>query len=193
MGGRLSNAPLPYNQRHPVILHGKSPLNRLIINWAHRTALYGGFQLTYSFVARQAWVIRGRVQIKAHIRSCITCASHRAQKSEQLMGNLPVERITITYPFERIGVDYAGPFGIKRVARWGSQTVKGYLALFVCLALKTVHREAVGDLTTQSFLGALRRLVGRRGTPREIWSDNATTLHGADAELRSMLREAEID
>ncbi|XP_043474364.1 uncharacterized protein LOC122506315 [Leptopilina heterotoma] len=67
------------------------------------------------------------------------------------------------------------------------------MALFVCLSSKAVHLEIVGDLTTQSFIGALRRLIGRRGTPCEIWSDNATTFHGADAELRSMLHDAEID
>ncbi|XP_051168417.1 uncharacterized protein LOC127286146 [Leptopilina boulardi] len=193
VGGRLTNSSLPYDHRHPVILHGNSPLAELIIQWAHKTALHGGFQLTYSLTVKRAWIIRGRVRVKAHIRKCVTCARQRAQRSEQLMGNLPSERVTASYPFEKLGVDYTGPFPIKRTTGRGARTTKGYVALFVCLSSKAVHLEVVGDLTTQSFLGALQRLIGRRGTPCEIWSDNATTFHGADAELRWMLRDANVD
>lgn len=108
------------------------------------------------------------------------------------MGNLPSERVTANRPFSRTGLDYAGPFAIKATKGRGVHSSKGYIAMFVCLSTKAVHLEVVGDLTTASFLGALRRFSGRRGRPREIWSDNATTFHGADNELRSMLREASI-
>lgn len=82
VGGRLDNSPLPYDQRHPVILHSNSQLAELLIDWAHRAALHGGFQLTYAYAIRRAWIIKGRVRVKAHIRNCIVCARHRAQKSE---------------------------------------------------------------------------------------------------------------
>ncbi|XP_033212254.1 uncharacterized protein LOC117169854 [Belonocnema kinseyi] len=65
--GQVAKSPLPYDQRHPVILHGDSSLAGLIIDWGHRTALHGGFQLTYSCAVRRAWIIRGRVSVKAHI------------------------------------------------------------------------------------------------------------------------------
>lgn len=68
------------------------------------------------------------------------------------MGNLPVERVTPSFPFEKTGIDYAGPFAVKRTPGRGSHTVKGYVALFVCLSSKSVHLEMVGDLSTQSFL-----------------------------------------
>ncbi|XP_043474363.1 uncharacterized protein LOC122506314 [Leptopilina heterotoma] len=113
VGGRLANSALPYDQRHPIILHGNSPLAGLIIDQAHRTALHGGFQLTYSNAIKRAWIIRGRVRVKAHIRKCVICVRHKAQRSEQLMGNLPSERVTVSHPFEKTGVDYAGPFSIK--------------------------------------------------------------------------------
>ena len=53
--------------------------------------------------------------------------------------------------------------------------------------------KLVGDLSTESFLGALSRLVGRRGKPSEIWSDNATNFRGADLELRKLLHAAKLD
>ncbi|XP_033212253.1 uncharacterized protein LOC117169853 [Belonocnema kinseyi] len=109
------------------------------------------------------------------------------------MGDFSTERVTVSFPFEKTGVDCARPFAVKRTIGRCYRTSKGYIALFICLSSKAVHLEVVGDLPTQSFLAALRRLAGRRGAPRKIWSDNATTFHGADAELRSILREAESD
>ena len=69
---------------------------------------------------------------------------------------------------------------------------KSNVAFFVCLATKAVHLEVVGDLTTASFIAALRRFAGRRGVPAELWSDKATTFYGTNAALRSMFREAGI-
>ena len=92
-----------------------------------------------------------------------------------LMDNLPSERMTRARPFARKGLDYVGPFQIKFSKGRGTRTSKD-LAIFVCL----------------SFLAAVRRFSGRRGIPQELWSDNATTFHGADSALREMFRQASI-
>lgn len=46
--------------------------------------------------------------------------------------------------------------------------------------------EVVSDLTSESFIAALRRFVARRGTPVLIWSDNGTNFISANNELRRM-------
>ncbi|XP_035903111.1 uncharacterized protein LOC118507917 [Anopheles stephensi] len=51
-----------------------------------------------------------------------------------------------------------------------------------------VHIELVGDLTTTAFLGALRRVVARRGRIKELHSDNATTFKGASHELNRIYK-----
>ncbi|GFW61081.1 integrase catalytic domain-containing protein [Trichonephila clavipes] len=51
---------------------------------------------------------------------------------------------------------------------------------------KAVHIEAVGDLTTDSFIAALRRFSARRGAPRHIYSDNGTNFVGARRKLDEM-------
>ena len=61
------------------------------------------------------------------------------------------------------------------------------------MSTKALHLELVGDQTTASFLGALSRFVGRRGKPRDLYSDNGTNFRGADLELHRLLREAEMD
>ena len=192
VGGRLEAAYLTYAEKHPVILPKHGRLAELVIDWAHRSCLHGGYSLTYSCALKRAWIVGGRSKVRAHVRRCIRCAQTTARPANQLMGSLPSQRVQLTRPFSRTGLDYAGPFKIKSAKGRGIRSSKGYLAFFVCLATKAVHLEVVGDLTTASFLGALRRFVGRRGLPVELWSDNATTFHGADVALRSMLREANL-
>ncbi|GFV42123.1 uncharacterized protein TNCV_3544501 [Trichonephila clavipes] len=48
---------------------------------------------------------------------------------------------------------------------------------------KAVHIEAVGDLTTYSFIAALRRFSARRGAPRHIYNDNGTNFVEARRKL----------
>ena len=48
--------------------------------------------------------------------------------------------------------------------------------------------ELEASLTTGSAISAIRRLISRRGKPKEILSDNGTNFRGADAELRRALQ-----
>ncbi|GFU42112.1 integrase catalytic domain-containing protein [Nephila pilipes] len=48
---------------------------------------------------------------------------------------------------------------------------------------RALHLELVSDLSTDKFLLALQRFVGRRGLPCTIYTDNATTFHAANKEL----------
>ncbi|XP_008207937.1 uncharacterized protein LOC103316369 [Nasonia vitripennis] len=193
VGGRLCNSLLPANEMHPVILCGRSPLAKLIIDWAHRRSLHAGFRSTYSYAIQRAWIVGARTQVRSHIKKCVACTITNARPQTQAMAPLPAARVTPSAAFLRTGVDYDGPFQILCTKDRGIRSTKGYVALFVCMTTKAVHLELVGDLTTQSFLGALDRFTGCRGQPQEIWSDNGTTFQGANVELNRLLRAAEMD
>lgn len=101
------------------------------------------------------------------------------------MGDLPSARVTIAQPFEKTGVDYAGPFMIKQ---GGSKApIKAYVCLFVCMCTKAIHMELVSSMTTDGFLGALQRFVARRGNVSDIYSDNGSNFIGARRELQEFL------
>ncbi|XP_043064098.1 uncharacterized protein LOC122320088 [Drosophila ficusphila] len=51
---------------------------------------------------------------------------------------------------------------------------------------KTVAAILVEDLSTASFLAALKRFTSIRGKPNTIWSDNATNFVGAKNELQEL-------
>ena len=61
--------------------------------------------------------------------------------------------------------------------------------MFTCLTTRAIHLEVASSLTTDSCILALRRFIGQRGLPREIYSDNGKNFHGTDRELKKVLEE----
>lgn len=64
--------------------------------------------------------------------------------------------------------------------------MKVYVAVFVCLVVKAIHLEVMSNLTTEGFLGALRRLIARRGKPSNIYSNNGRNFIGTNNELKDL-------
>ena len=50
-----------------------------------------------------------------------------------------------TSRFECSGVDYAGPIDVRLTKTRGRVTMKGYIAVFVCMATRAVHVALVED------------------------------------------------
>ena len=76
------------------------------------------------------------------------------------------------------------PFLVKQ----GRSRIKRYGCIFSCLTTRAVHIEVASDLSTDSFINALRRFIARRGQPDEIFSDNGTNFVGAERVLRESLQ-----
>lgn len=117
--------------------------------------------------------------VKKHITQCVKCVRYKSSTALQKMGTLPKARVTESFPFSHTGVDYAGPIQTRAMKGRGHKSYKSYIAIFVCLATKVIHLELVGDLSTESFIAALRRFMARRGPVSHIYSDNATNFVGA--------------
>lgn len=64
--------------------------------------------------------------------------------------------------------------------------MKVYVAVFVCMVTKAIHLKIVTDLTTDAFLGCLRRFFAQRGKCKALYSDNATNFKGAKNELEEL-------
>ena len=102
------------------------------------------------------------------------------------MGQLPKERITPDAVFNNAGLDYAAPVYLKQGSMRMPVIVKAYVCVLVSLTTKTVHIEAVSDLTSEAFLAYLRRFISRRGKPTLLWSDHGTNFVGAKRILQKL-------
>ncbi|XP_039303484.1 uncharacterized protein LOC120357383 [Solenopsis invicta] len=193
VGGRLRHALLAYDERHPVLLPGGSHFTRLVVEACHLRALHGGVQTTMGVVRQRYWIPRGRAVIKRWLHRCVRCVRWRADVPQQLMGSLPRERVTPGRPFLDTGVDYAGPILLRATKGRGHRAYKAFVAVFVCLATRAVHLEAVSDYSADAFLAALRRFVSRRGLCRTLRSDCGTNFVGADAQLRAFFAASSPD
>ena len=58
--------------------------------------------------------------------------------------------------FQKVRIEYAGPLQVKYGMVQKPVVLKAYIRIFVSLAVKAVHLEAVSDLTSESSIAALR-------------------------------------
>ena len=79
----------------------------------------------------------------------------RVKPQPQMLGQLPIERLTAGPVFNKVGVDYAGPLLIKYGHVRKPTIVKSYICVSVSLTVKAVHLELVSDLTTDAFIACL--------------------------------------
>lgn len=190
VGGRLNNSTLPYEEKHPAILPRNSRLSNLIIDYSQKQTLHGGAQLTLAHVRQSCWIIGGRAPVKSHILRCVVCARQRGIRAHQLMGQLPLARVTPSRAFTHTGIDYAGPLTLKTWKERGAKTHKGWICVFVCLTTSAVHLEVVSDYSTDGFIATYKRFTSRRGTPHSLYSDCGTNFHGVDASLQKLFTQS---
>lgn len=108
------------------------------------------------------------------------------------MADLPDTRVQQRRPFERVGVDFAGPLQMRETRLRKSRVFKIYIAVFICFITKAVHLEVVTELLTDGFLAAFDRFIARRGLPSDVFSDcSGTNFVGADKKLRALIHSPE--
>ncbi|XP_062540956.1 uncharacterized protein LOC134208994 [Armigeres subalbatus] len=185
VGGRLHHAEIDIDAKFPLVLPGKHHFTNLIAWAEHYKTLHGGPQLLLSTMRQRFWPLGGRIMVRRIVHSCVTCTRAKPQVLQQLIGNLPHDRVTGNFVFESVGVDFAGPMYLRSGVRF-SQQVKGYIAIFVCLATKAAHFELVMSLTTSAFVAALKRFISRRGKPANLYCDNAKNFRGASTQLEAL-------
>ena len=131
------------------------------------------------------WIMGAKNLISSYIHDCFTCRRFRGKFGEQLMADLPADRVTPSPPFSHIGVDVFGPWQVlSRKTRGGLANDKRWAVLFTCLTIRAVHIEVIEELSTSSFINAFRRFTSVRGPVKVVRSDRGTNFIGAESELK---------
>ncbi|XP_062141908.1 uncharacterized protein LOC133849887 [Drosophila sulfurigaster albostrigata] len=159
VGGRLANSTLPYDARHPIILHRRHPITLAFIAQHHKKNLHVAARALLAKIRLQYWPIGGLRTVSKVVRNCIECFRAKPTVLEPIMASLPKERFLNSRAFAIRGVDYCGPFYYKSEVR-NRPPIKCYISVFICFASKAIHLELVKDLTTAAFLGDSCHFVG---------------------------------
>ena len=133
VGGRLRNAPINYETKHPVILP-KGHLVEIIIDFIHLRYYHSGFKLTLALVRQFFWAISLKKILRSRLRKCVECNRYGGKTYSPEMGDLPEYRLNITKPFENTGLDFAGPVIVRPYRGKGKISLKGYIAVFMGVA-----------------------------------------------------------
>ncbi|GFU61586.1 integrase catalytic domain-containing protein [Trichonephila clavipes] len=187
VGGRLAYSKLCFDKKkHQIILPNDHRLTNLILEMTHKRHLHVGPQTLLSIVRQRFWPLNGRNMFRKLVNNCIICFKAKPVTCSQIMGQLPAERISQSFPFNKVGIDFCGHFWIKYPNQRKGVLNKVYVCIFVCMVTKACHLEIVTDLSSEAFIAALKRFFSRRGKSERIFSDNVTNFVGTQLELKRL-------
>ena len=188
VGGRISRIKgyIPSSETNPVILPKGHHISVLLIRHHHEAVSHQGRHLTEGAVRSAGlWIIGAKRMVTSMIHNCVMCRKLRRGTEYQKMADLPQDRITPGPPFTSVGVDAFGPWQVlTRRTRGGAAHSKRWGILFTCMTTRAVHLEVVEEMTSSSFINALRRFVSLRGPVKLFRSDRGTNFIGATDDLR---------
>lgn len=187
IGGRLSNANLPYEAQHPALLPKHDNFTHVLIDYYHRMHCHAGVNLLSSLLRQKYWILSSRGVIRQRVHACNFCFKVSPSHPSPKMADLPACRVQETKAFVHTGVDYAGPIRVTLCRRRGQRSQKAYICLFICFVTKAVHIELVTDVSSDTFISAFKRFISRRGPVSCLYSDNGTNFVGAKTQLQELL------
>ncbi|KAL7877241.1 hypothetical protein SRHO_G00038840 [Serrasalmus rhombeus] len=186
VGGRLTHADLHHHIKHPAVLPAKGHVTRLLIQHYHQQVQHQGRGITVNELrANGFWILGCSHAVSSCINKCVKCRRFRRSTENQLMADLPRDRMEETPPFTYCGIDCFGPFYVKD----GRKESKRYGLLFTCLCSRAVHIELLEEMTTDFFIIALRAFIAIRGNVRQLRCDQGTNFVGARREFIEALKE----
>ena len=108
--------------------------------------------------------IKGRSTVKSIIRKCVTCRLIQARCIQPPPTPLlPEHRVSCDFPFQYVGVDYAGPLYVRDNYSKSAELFKAYILVFTCATTRCTHLELGTDFTIETLILAIKRFLFRRG------------------------------
>ena len=110
VGGRLRQADSTFTSHHPVILHRKAHLVKLLVKQLHVNAHHAGPTALMGILSTDSHLVEAKRLIRDITRDCVTCKKVYARTLHQITGQLPSHRVNPGAVFSVVGADFAGPF-----------------------------------------------------------------------------------
>ncbi|XP_075150735.1 uncharacterized protein LOC142224836 [Haematobia irritans] len=136
-------------ERNPIILPKRSYFSQLVVAEAHRKTFHGGVSNVLVHIRTKYWIIQARQLIKRVLQRCVICLRLHGKSATEPWTVLPTERVVTSRQFETTVVDFAGPLYVVSDSKESEKKV--YIILFTCAAIRAIHLELVGDMSTNSW------------------------------------------
>jgi len=184
VGGRLGHSDENYETKHPLVLPSQSTVVKAMIHSVHVSVGHFGVSYLEAMINERYHVVGLRPILKQIVNNCVLCCKMNGRPVEPRMADLPAVRVDpAPKAFDRIGVDFFGPFFVSQ----GRSSKKIWGVVYTCLASRAIHLDLADSLDTGSFLNSFRRFVARRGKCTVAYSDNGTNFVGAVREMKLFL------
>ena len=135
------------------------------IKHCHAKAQHIRTGTTLNYLQEQGvWIPRGLTAVKAEINNCTICKKYNALAYKyHKVADISKHQMNLVKPFNRVQVDYTGPFGVKDEVSGG--TVKMFVSIFTCLNIRAVHFELLPDMSTRNSVLAFQRFCNMYSLP----------------------------
>ncbi|XP_053388629.1 uncharacterized protein LOC128551740 [Mercenaria mercenaria] len=188
--GRIHNAPVDKQTKFPYLLPDKHNYTRLLIQDTHERLLHSGVSSVVTQLRQLYWIPSIRRSVQSVLKKCVACKKVNG-RSYMSPDAPPLHKIRVedAKPFRVTGIDFSGALHVRDR---DSREMKAYVCLFTCASTRAVHLELVPDMTTDTFIHALRRFCCRRSVPEVIMSDNATTFHASSRYVHELFQDERV-
>ena len=164
---KLRNAPITWNQKHPIVLDIKDHVTQLIVQHAHTNSCQ---HMGTEFVRAHLQITFLIIGLRRFLRRLSRTWS--AQSITPMMSDLPHFHFADAekqYSFINARLDLFGPIDANT-----RKLEKQYICIFTCLVTRAVHLEVCYSLDNNSCSLTIRRFVSRERYPAIIIPDNGT-------------------
>ena len=173
-----------YNSEGLIFLPHNHRFSYLYALWVHNSA-HLGIAATVCKIRNRFWITQLPRMVKSIRNKCVTCRKLNKKFQEQIMGQLPYDRLKPAPAFHVTFLDLFGPFMVKGMVNKRSRA-KCFGVIFTCGISRAVYCDLSQDYGTDSFLQTMRRFTSLRGYPATIYSDSGSQLLAAHKELKNV-------
>ncbi|GFR19825.1 integrase catalytic domain-containing protein, partial [Trichonephila clavata] len=181
VGGRLRHSNLLAEQKHPMLIPNNHLICDLIIKHYHVSYLHTGTEATLANIRTKFCIVNGRSKVKRVIKQCIKCLKVNANGKNQMMADLPSARVSIAKVFNKVGLDFCGPFLIKLIP----EDSEDLIAIAPAMFFKANSSAEVIDLDLNDLAKFQRRVRFRAKLFKDLKSRFRKEYLGLLAQKRS--------
>ncbi len=182
---------LSYQWLYPLILPSDDDLLGNIILHIHQRNHHMGVDWIHAELRQRWWILKARATIRRYKNRCLICRRYDGTKLEPHISPIPRMRLDVKAPpFSYLAIDGMGPLQVKSET---GENRKVWVLVCCCMVTRGINMEILSDLSTESFVTALRHQISRHGVPQLVRLDNLSSHVKMSRQIAALQQQAMED